>query len=144
MLEIKKANDGDKDKVRSFLLNVPSIKDVDEVILNNSICIKEDNQIVGAISYEQFHTKAVIRYFVFKKMLEEESLRRLFDELSSQAVEQGIKSLYSVVNNNVVEELFSSLGFSKLKNCQVFLDEKPFQGLSMEDAQIMSKELVYS
>ncbi len=139
---IIKVTDEDLELVRKFLLNVPSISDLDDDILKNGLYVLDGNDISGFISYESFDAKGVIRYFVFKKMLEDDILEELFLSLKEEASNNGIKSLYCVVNNELIQNLFESLDFHVLENKTLYLDEKPFKLPALNDALVMEHKIM--
>ncbi|UKI50439.1 MAG: hypothetical protein L6U99_03145 [Clostridium sp.] len=49
---------------------MPSIKEIDDDIISNAIIALDNNKIVGCISYEEYGLKGLIRYFIFKKILQ--------------------------------------------------------------------------
>ena len=69
MYEIKRAVEEDYDLIKSFLLEVPAIEDVEESILKNASVLYFEKDIYGMISYESFHNYALIRYFVYMPIL---------------------------------------------------------------------------
>ena len=81
MYEIKKAEKDNFDLIKSFLLEVPAINEVDDEILKNAIILYQDEKIQGIISYEPFFNYALIRYFVFKRGVDEMIVRELFDSI---------------------------------------------------------------
>ena len=84
MYEIKLANLDNIDSIRSFLFEVPAIDNIDEEVLKNASVLYLDDKIYGIISYELFFNYALIRYFVFKKTVDEmiiKELRPLFFNL---------------------------------------------------------------
>lgn len=137
MLDIKKVDDVSINKVKEFLMSVPSIQEIDDGILRNAIYVSENGDILGAISYEKFDVKGIIRYFVFKRILEEDVISRLFEQLKAEGVKNKVKILYCVVDNDVIEELFLNLGFKRVENKVMYIDEKPFQMLNYNNARIM-------
>lgn len=142
MYEISKVDNESIELVRKFLMSVPSINDLDDSILKNAIYIEDNKDIVGAISYEKYDEKGVIRYFVFKRVLEENVIEDLFKKLKAEARDDKILKLYCVVNNDMIEELFRNLGFNKIENQWMFIDEKPFQGMNVDNARVMEHELI--
>ena len=61
---VKKTN---IDAVRNYLLDVPTIKKVDEEILKKAVFISKKDEIYGVVSYEIIENYALIRYFVYKR-----------------------------------------------------------------------------
>lgn len=142
MFEICKVDESTASNVKEFLLSVPSINEIDDEIIKNAILVKLDNEIVGVISYEKYDSKALIRYFVFKKALDDEVISKLFDKLKKEAQEDKIVKLYCVVNNEEVESLFKSLLFERINSKMIFIDEKPFSNINFENAHIMEHRIL--
>ena len=96
MIYIEKINDFYKDKALMFLKSVPSIENVDSGILDNAVIALEDDKVVGCISFEEFDDKALVRYFVFKKVLATNYLEMLLSKLEEKAKSKknGYVSLY--------------------------------------------------
>ena len=65
MYEIKRAN----------------IDNIDEDVLKNASVLYFDDKIYGIISYELFFNYALIRYFVFKRNVDEMIIKELFDSI---------------------------------------------------------------
>lgn len=139
--QIRKVMSSDLEMVRSFLLNVPSISDLDDNILKNGIMVTLNNDLLGFISYEAFEGRGVIRYFVFQKMLDELVLSTLFKELEKEAGSKEIKSLYCVVDNKLIQTLFESLDFKVLEKKDLYLDEKLFKMPNLNETVLMEHKI---
>lgn len=74
-MDIRHINEYDYNLVKDFLLSVKTIKDIDEDVLKNAMIVVDNNDILGAVSYEKFGISGLIRYFVFKRNL---TMIRLF------------------------------------------------------------------
>ena len=90
MYEIRKALEENYDNMRSFLSEVPSINQIDDEILKNAIILFLDDKIYGMISYESFFNYALIRYFVFKRGVDEMIIKELFDSMEEMILENDI------------------------------------------------------
>ncbi len=141
-MNIKHINECDYNAVKDFLLSVKTIKDIDEEVLKNAIVVEEHGDVLGAVSYEKFGSKALIRYFVFKRNLTNDVVVNLFKMLESTALDDKIKDVYCVVNNGPIEELFNELGFSKDKYKYLFIDESDFDLEGNNNAFIMKKQIM--
>ena len=137
---VKKTN---IDAVRNYLLDVPTIKKVDEEILKKAVFISKNDEIYGVVSYEIIENYALIRYFVYKRNIDMDLLKELFSLLEEKIIKNNIYYILSLVENEQLFSLFSSLGFaeyvvddfrdhvvkSKNKNCkrmlkEIFLEKK--------------------
>lgn len=137
---VKKTN---IDAVRNYLLDVPTIKKVDEEILKKAVFISKKDEIYGVVSYEIIENYALIRYFVYKRNIDMDLLKELFSLLEEKIIKNNIYYILSLVENEQLFSLFSSLGFaeyvvddfrdhvvkSKNKNCkrmlkEIFLEKK--------------------
>lgn len=138
-MDIRHINEFDFNNVREFLLSVKTIKDIDEDVLKNAIIVLENNDILGAVSYEKFGIEALIRYFVFKRNLTNDTVIDLFKTLEDNASKDEVKSIYCVVNNGPIEELFEELGFLREKYKLLFIDESDFDLEGNNHAFIMKR-----
>ena len=138
-MDIRHINEYDYNLVKDFLLSVKTIKDIDEDVLKNAMIVVDNNDILGAVSYEKFGISGLIRYFVFKRNLTNDTVVSLFKMLEETAYDDYIKDIYCVVNNGPIEELFNELGFLKEKYKMLFIDESDLEGNS--HAFIMKRQI---
>ena len=124
MINIEKIDDTFFTKTIDFLRSVPSIESVDDKILKNACIALEEDKIVGCISYEEFGNKGLIRYFVFKKVLDMSYLNRLIDKLKENAVNNKIDEFVCVAESDQIKELFRNLEFNEITNKQIFIEEE--------------------
>lgn len=137
MISINKVDLNSIDLVSDFLESVPSIKNIEVDIVKNAIYATEDSKILGVVSYEKFNYHGLVRYFVFKKTLDLNVVIDLFDTLTKRAIDDNLIKLYSVVNNNDVENLFKELGFALLDKDLLYIDECQFQTENNINPKIM-------
>lgn len=140
-MDIRHINECDYSLVKDFLLSVKTIKDIDEEVLKNAIIVVDDSDILGAVSYEKFGLGGLIRYFVFKRNLTNDTVVSLFKMLEETAYGDDIKDIYCVVNNGPIEELFNELGFLKEKYKMLFIDESDFDLEGNNHAFIMKRQI---
>lgn len=140
-MDIRHINEYDYSLVKDFLLSVKTIKDIDEDVLKNAIIVVDNNDILGAVSYEKFGISGLIRYFVFKRNLTNDTVVSLFKMLEETAYGDDIKDIYCVVNNGPIEELFNELGFLKEKYKMLFIDESDFDLEGNNHAFIMKRQI---
>lgn len=141
-MDIRHINEYDYNLVKDFLLSVKTIKDIDEDVLKNAMIVVDNNDILGAVSYEKFGISGLIRYFVFKRNLTNDTVVSLFKMLEETAYDDYIKDIYCVVNNGPIEELFNELGFLKEKYKMLFIDESDFDLEGNSHAFIMKRQIM--
>ena len=141
MYEIRKALEENYDNMRSFLSEVPSINQIDDEVLKNAIILFLDDKIHGMISYESFFNYALIRYFVFKRGVDEMIIKELFDTMEELILENDIEYIFSLVNQNEVFDLFTNLKFEEVNKDDVFIEEQNFQKSKFKDTRLMLKRI---
>lgn len=141
MYEIKKANPENFDSLKSFLFEVPAIDTIDDEVLKNASVLYLDNKIYGIISYELFFNYALIRYFVFKRNVDEMIVKELFDSIEETVAQNEIDYIFSLVNQNDIYNLFSSLDFKEISKDDVFLEEQNFKNSKFKDTKLMIKKI---
>ena len=124
MINIEKIDDTYFNKTIEFLRSVPSIESVDDKILKNACVAVEEDRIVGCISYEEFSDKGLIRYFVFKKVLDMSYLGDLIKKLKEHAVDNNIKEFVCVAESDQIKDLFKNLDFNEINGKQIFIEEE--------------------
>ena len=116
MINIEKIDDTFFTKTIEFLKSVPSIESVDDKILKNACIAVEEEKIVGCISYEEFGAKGLIRYFVFKKVLDMSYLDSLINKLKENAIKNDIIEFVCVAESDQIKDLFRNLEFKEIVN----------------------------
>ena len=124
MINIEKIDDTYFNKTIDFLRSVPSIESVDDKILKNACIAVEEDKIVGCISYEEFGNKGLIRYFVFKKILDMSYLDSLISKLKENAMNHNIDEFVCVAESEQIKELFRNLDFKEITNKQIYIEEE--------------------
>ena len=125
--------------LKDFLKGIPSIKDVNDNIIKNSVVIWNDSNIIGNISIELYDKVGLIRYFVFRKSIKDIFLHEMINILVLKAKELNINKLICISDNIDVENLFLGLNFIKTEN-KVFFDEDIYTNIGFKDSSF----LVYS
>ena len=141
MYEIKRSTKDDFESIKSFLLDVPAINVVDEDILNNASILFNKNIIHGVVSFEVFYNYALIRYFVFKKNVDELLVKELVKSVEESIKEKEVSYVFSLVNQNDIYDLFTSLGFNEARKEDVFVEETNFEKSKFKDTKLMLKRL---
>jgi NADH:ubiquinone oxidoreductase subunit K len=141
MYEIKKAREENFDIIKSFLFEVPAIDFVDEEVLKNASILYLENKIFGIISYELFFNYALIRYFVFKRSVDEMVIKELFEAVVDSVSSAEIDYIFSLVNSNDIYNLFSSLDFKEVNKEDIFIEEQNYQNSKFKDTKLMIKKI---
>lgn len=131
----------DYDKVIDFLKNIEGIKIDNEVINNASILVDDNEDIIGLISFEVFNNYGLIRYFIFKKIIDEISLEALFKNLLKKAKNRKVAKLFSFVHNEVTSPIFDFLGFTQIDKGSVYLEEKKFESIYNQNAFVYGYDI---
>lgn len=142
MYEIKKVCTENIDSIRAFLFEVPAIDSIDEDVLSNASVLYLEENIFGIISYELFFNYALIRYFVFKRNVDEMIVKELFDSIVESVSEKDVDYIFSLVNQQDIFELFSSLDFKEINKEEIFIEEQIFQKSKFKDTKLMMKKLI--
>lgn len=124
MIQIESINDSNSKDAYSFLNSVPSIKSIDDNILKNAVIVYDDYKVIGSISFEEYDSVGLIRYFVFKKNLANSVLFELLEVLADNAKKRELVMLLCVADNNEIKGLFEELGFKALEK-KIFINEEP-------------------
>lgn len=122
MVKIEGCNESNINSIRDFILNVPSIKNVEDEILKNTFIIEDDSEILGTLSYERFSNCAMIRYFIIKKSISNGLIIELFSKMLDN-IDEKIEKIYAISLDNNVYNLFSGLGFMRLDKRFFYLEE---------------------
>jgi len=108
--------------------------------MNASLLMKDD-EIVGIISFECFGRTGLIRYFIFKQLIDEKTLQLLFNNLISTASSKGITKIIAFVANTDTIPIFEFLGFTKTESKQVYIDEKKYPNEKSAFSEIYQYEV---
>jgi hypothetical protein len=141
MYEIRKAEFENFDSIKSFLFEVPAIDSIDEDVLKNASVLYLDEKIYGIISYELFFNYALIRYFVFKRNVDEMIVKELFDSIEDSVSKNDIDYIFSLVNHMDIYNLFTSLNFKEISKEDVFIEEQNYQNSKFKDTKLMIKKI---
>lgn len=142
MINIERIDDLHFNKAVEFLKTVPSIETVDDNILKNACLAIEDDKIVGCISYEEFSEKGLIRYFVFKKVLDMSYLSELINKLKTKAKENDIKEFVCIAESEQIKELFKDLEFNEIINKNIFIEEENVINTSFKASSFLNMYLI--
>ena len=141
MISIERINDRIYDKTKEFLSSVPSIENIDEIILMNACVVNQGDSLVGCISYEEFGYVGLIRYFVFKKALDIKNLNNLVRELELNALDNNLKEFICIAENDQIKDLFTSLDFKVFDSSNIYIDEERIENTKFRDSIFLRKKL---
>ena len=122
-MEIVKVNKENEKRLLELIENLTLIKDVDIDIVRNASFVLDENEIIGVLSFEAFSNIGLIRYFIFKRAVEEKVVFDLLDSVIETAKESGIVFLTTIVTKENIAYLFKELGFSEFDSSNVYIDE---------------------
>ena len=112
MVKVARYTQDDEAKVVAFIRRAQANADPDKSILSRSVLIKDDQQVVGMVSYEPHDNMGVIRYFLYDARIAGIDLMvGMFLELYKKAQNEGVKQLIAQAPSREVEQLFEMLGF---------------------------------
>jgi len=107
----------DEVKIVEFIRKVQADAEPEREILSRSVLIKDDNDIVGMVSYVSLDNMGVIRYFLYDARIAGTDLIALmFMELYKNAHAAGIKQIAAQAPNQEVGNLFQMLGFTEVND----------------------------
>ena len=122
-MKVESVNTNNKEKAEAFLRTIEKVS-IDYDILNNASLLLEDDKIVGIISFEIFGSNGLIRYFIFKKIVDEDCIDDLFNNLIVTAKEKKIKRLFSFIYNKNTIPIFEYLGFFEIDKKNIYIEER--------------------
>lgn len=140
-MEIISVNNDNYNIVLNFLVSIASIKDIDEEVVKKASIIKNNDDIIGVLSYEKFGFVALIRYFVFKKVVSEEIINDLLDEIIKKAKREDIKTLVTLVVKQEIIDVFRNLGFRVIEKQSIFLDEVCLLDTKFKDSIVLKYDI---
>jgi predicted enzyme involved in methoxymalonyl-ACP biosynthesis len=115
MLKVEGYRPHDEVKVVDFIRKVQIDVEPDREVLSCSVLIKDDEDIVGMVSYESHGDMGVVRYFLYDARIAGTDIAvSMFFELYKKAHNRGVKQLIAQVPNREVGMLFEMLGFRRV------------------------------
>lgn len=140
-MEVVSYNKEMKEKVIGLLQNINNLEIDENIIKNCSLLLDESKDIIGIISYEKFDKVGLIRYFIFKRNIELDSLLLLYNCLENNIKKDGIKNVIGIVNSEEVREVFEYIGFKKFDSFYLFFDETNFLKTNYRDSLVYEKSI---
>lgn len=141
MYEIKKAQSDLFSEIKNFLNEVPTLGDIDEEVIKNASVLYLDNNIHGIISFESFHNYALIRYFIFKRTVDEMIVKELFVSVLETIKANNIEYVFSIVNQNEILDLFTALDFYEVSKENVFIEEQNLRTSKFKDTKLLIRKV---
>jgi len=142
-LYVKLYEPKDYEKVMNFLQGVHSLKEIEEELFENAVIIINDGEISGMITYELFRQKALIRYFIFEKEIEEKYLIDMYEKFFYNLKENKINKVFVIINNENVKQMFNNLGFQEFPKESFFLTEESIMDTKYKNAIVMCYKIEY-
>jgi hypothetical protein len=138
---VKVYEKSDHEKVMQFLQNVSTLSQIEEELFNNAILIIENEEVVGMISYELFRQRALIRYFIFDKEVNESYLVEMYQLFFNVLKERAIDKVFVIVSNETIESMFTELGFKPFNKEEFFLTEENISHTKYKDSSVLFYQL---
>lgn len=139
-MEIINVDNTNLDEITNFLESLEIIKDINkEVVLNGEYVY--DGEIIGFLSFEEFNNLGLIRYFVFKKIVDPKIIKDLFNRICDKAVNKKIDSLITLVVKEEAISVFRELGFTIANKSEVYIEEININDTRFKDAIVLKYNL---
>ena len=119
MLKVEGYTQKDATEVVGFIRKIQLTGSIDMGILSCSVLIKDDDRVVGMVSYESHGDMGIVRYFLYDaRIAGADIVVGMFFELYKKAYARGIKQLIAKIPREEVGLLFEMLGFVGM-SCEV-------------------------
>lgn len=141
-MDIVRVNEENKCEVIEFIENYLKVKDIDVDVIKNASFVLEENEVIGLLSFEQFCKIGLVRYFVFKKIVDSNIVYELLESVIESAKEKGITSLTTIVNNEGVKRIFKELGFDEIDSKYVYIEEDNLLNTKYKDSSVFKLEII--
>lgn len=133
----------DYEQVIDFLQGVHTLGEIEEDLFENAVIILNDEEIVGMITFEMFRNKALIRYFIFDRDVEEEYLVEMYEKFFENLKQKNMNKVFVIINNENIKQMFINLGFDEFPKESFFLTEETILNTKYKDATVMFYEIEY-
>ena len=97
--------------------------EIDDKIIENCEILQDNNDIKGIISYEKFNEIGLIRYFIFKRNLDLDSLALLYQGLEKNMRDDYVRIVIGIVNSKTIKDVFEYIGFKESNPSLLYFDE---------------------
>ena len=125
-----------------FLDSLSIIKDINKEVVLNGEYVEDEEEVIGFLSFEEFSKIGLIRYFVFKKIVSEEIIKKLFSNICDKAKEKELNALITMVVKEDAVSVFKELGFEIADKDEVFIEEINIKETRFRDAIILKYPLI--
>jgi len=126
-----------KEKVQKFLNEIDTLNNLDIDLLENGVCIYENDEIIGYITFEKYCEYGLIRYFIFQKKIDIQKVFQMFHQLVDVARAKLMIALIAIGKNDEVINLFEMLGFYKIDPYNLVVNNQTIEKTELEGATIL-------
>ncbi len=138
---VKVYEPSDYELVMDFLQGVHTLGEIEEDLFENAVIILSENEIVGMITFEMFRNKALIRYFIFDKDVEESYLVEMYEKFFGNLKKHNMNRVFVIINNDNIKQMFINLGFNEFPKESFFLTEESIVNTKYKGATVMFYEI---
>ena len=132
MLKVEGYTQTETPKVVEFIRKVQFDAQPDREILSRSVLIKDDEDIVGMVSYESHDDMGIIRYFLYDACIAgTDIIVGMLFELYKKARECGMKQLITRIPSKEVGMLFEMLGFTTVTDNSLNLADAVYKDVEV-------------
>ena len=93
------------------------------------------------ITFEMFRNKALIRYFIFDKDVEESYLVEMYEKFFDNLKKHNMNRVFVIINNDNIKQMFINLGFNEFPKESFFLTEESIVNTKYKGATVMFYEI---
>lgn len=140
-MKVEKISNETNSMVINLLKNVKGLSIESKIVENCHVLLNEKKDIVGTISFEKYNNYAIIRYFVFKRNIDYNDLKILYNDLENELRNLNIIQAIAIINSEEVKDVFELLDFKKIDKEKVFFDETIFTKTSYKDNDVYIKKI---
>lgn len=142
MMEIVRVNEENMCDIIEFIENYLKVKDIDLEVIKNASFVSDGKEVIGLLSFEKFCKIGLVRYFVFKRIVDSNIVFDLLDSVIEDAREKGITSLTTIANNEGIKRIFKELGFFEIESKYVYIEEENLLNTKYKDSSVLSLEII--
>lgn len=135
-MEIENINENNASQIKQFIQRIPGFE-IEEEILSKVTILKENDIIKGMISYENYVSNGLIRYFIFQKDVAFEDLELLFKEMVKRIKTEGISKIITIIQQDELKSFFEKLKFNEIAIDKIYIGEKELRSFLKEPAMAM-------
>ena len=135
-MEIENINENNASQIKQFIQRIPGFE-IEEEILSKVTILKENDIIKGMISYENYVSNGLIRYFIFQKDVAFEDLELLFKEMVKKIKTEGISKIITIIQQDELKSFFEKLKFNEIAIDKIYIGEKELRSFLKEPAMAM-------